>query len=105
MKLGSDKHKAEFLQQILKESYENVWKNEMHLLRLSDELEPVQEELDALNKIFEAKNGPPANEQKKRQFVLESTIRMKQKEIANVEAAKALNTHVIENLIPRYINS
>lgn len=102
MKIGSKEHRAQFIQEKLKESQEAIWKNELHLMRLNDELNLTQKELDRLNALLAEKGKAAANAEKKEIFVLERTIEHTKKEIATVEETKKFNEYHLNDLLPRY---
>jgi hypothetical protein len=94
--------KAEFIEKIKEESQTNIWKNELHLMRLDEELGIMRKELAALDLKLEEKGKPAANEENKQGFVLEQNIAHKEKEIAQVEEVKKYNEYLLNDLLPRY---
>lgn len=102
MQIGSAEHKAQFIEEKLKESQESVWKNELHLMRLHDELSLTQKELERLRAIVEEQGKKKAKAEDKQIFVLERTIEHKKKEIATVEETMQFNQYHLNDLLPRY---
>jgi hypothetical protein len=100
--IGSPAHKADFLKATKQDAQENIWKNEMHLSRLTDERNLLQQELDKLEEALKAKGKPAANEEKKQQFRLEQNIKHQDEQIARVESDKKYNSYLLNDLIPRY---
>lgn len=94
--------KAEFIEKIKQDSQSNIWMNELHLMRLTDELGLLRKDLAALDLELENKKKPAANEEKKRKFVLEQNIKHQEQEIAKVEATKKYNEYILNDLLPRY---
>jgi hypothetical protein len=102
MTIGSPKHRAQFIDEIKKQSAENIWHNEIKLLRQQDELKLLQTELDQLNAAVADKKKPAANAEKKRIFVLEQNIKHQQADIDKTKAAKTYNEYLLNDLLPRY---
>lgn len=102
MQIGSQEHKAQFIQEKLKESQEAIWKNELHLMRLNDELALTQKELERLQAIVEENGKKAAKAEDKQVFVLERTIEHTKKEIATVEETLKFNQYHLNDLLPRY---
>lgn len=99
---GSTEHKTQFIHDLKKECAENIWKNELHLKRLDDELGVLRSELARLDTELDQKGKPAANSQKKQKFVLERNIEHKQKEVAELQETKTYNEYLLNDLIPRY---
>ncbi len=102
MQIGSAEHKAQFIEKMKEDSQTNIWKNELHILRLNIELNLLKGELEKLDKKLEEKGKPAANEEKKQKFVLEQNIAHKEKEIAQVEETKKYNEFLLNDLLLRY---
>src|SRR4051812_4787453 len=102
MKLGSPAHKTEFIDGLKKEYVENIWKNELHLLRLNNELHVMAEERERLSNQVAAKGKPAANAEQKQLFVLDRTIQHKKTEIRAVESTKAQNEYGLTTLLPQF---
>jgi uncharacterized small protein (DUF1192 family) len=99
---GSNKHKRTFTEGLRREYQENIWKNELHILRLNNELAMLTSELDALNAKLSEKGKSPASEEKKQVFVLERNIAHKRNEIAQIEGIKVQNEYGLNVLLPQY---
>lgn len=102
MQLGSAQHKAQFIEALKKETQENIWKNELHLIRIHIELDLLKSEMDKLDKQLAEKGKPPANAENKQKFVLTQNIEAKEKELAKVEESKVKNEFLLDDLLPRY---
>lgn len=102
MKLGSFEHRLKFIEDKKEECYTNIYLNELSLLKLDDELGLLRTELAKLNLELENKGKPPANEEKKKLFVLSENIKMKEKEIAKVQENKKYNEYILNDLLPKY---
>jgi hypothetical protein len=102
MQIGSAKHRAQFIEDVKKQSIENVWRNEIKLLRQNDELKLLQAELDKLSATLAEKKKPAANAEKKQVFVLERNIEHQKADIAKTEADKTYNEYLLNDLLPRY---
>jgi hypothetical protein len=102
MQNGSAEHKAQFIEDIKKECHENIWRNELHLTRLSIELSLLTAEMDKLDKQLAEKGKPPANTENKQKFILTQNIEAKMKEVATVEQTKKSNEFILSDLLPRF---
>lgn len=97
-------HKGRFIKRMRREAQENIWKNEMNILKHTDKLTLLEEQLSFLNDELRAKGKPASNDEKKRQFVLERNIEGEKKDIAIIEDTKAYNTYLLNSLYPRFLN-
>jgi uncharacterized small protein (DUF1192 family) len=102
MTIGSPEHRTQFIEDIKKHSAENIWQNDIKLLKLNDELALLQQELDKLNAALKK---PAANAEKKQVFVLEQNIKHQEADIAKAESDKKYNEYLLNDLIPRYEKS
>jgi hypothetical protein len=102
MTIGSAEHRAQFIEDRKKTAAENIWHNELKLVKLNDELALLTQELDKLNAAIAAKKKPAANAEKKQAFVLERNIEHQKADIAKTEDDKKYNEYLLNDLIPRY---
>jgi hypothetical protein len=102
MTIGSPEHRAQFIEDIKKQSAENIWRDEIKLLRQEDELKLLQAELDKLNAAVADKNKPAANAEKKQVFVLEQNLKHQEADIDKTKADKTYNEYLLNDLLPRY---
>src|ERR1041385_7903234 len=86
MRLGSSEHKAQFIQDLIKQYQENIWKDEIQILEFEELLGAVRKDKAALDLELENKGKPPANEQKKKLGKLEADIEATQAAIASKRA-------------------
>jgi len=105
MTIESEKHKQQFYLELAKETQENVWRNEMNLMKHGEELKLLEAELEKLNATLAEKGKPAANAESKQQFVLERNIEGKKKEMAVIEATKAYNLYYLTTIYPHYFKS
>lgn len=106
MTIGSPEHKAQFIENLKKETAENIWKNELHLIRLNDELGILRTERAKVDEQIEA-GGKSSKELKaldKQLFNWDRNIEHQLKEIARVEEDKKYNEYLLKDLLPRYEN-
>jgi hypothetical protein len=84
MQLGSQEHKTQFFQDLIKIYHENIWKDEMHLSMLADVQGNKRKEIAGIELKMENKEFKSANEGKKALFVAEQELKHIEKEIAEV---------------------
>jgi hypothetical protein len=94
IKIGSKEHKAMFMDELAKDAQEMIWKNDMHLMRIDDEIKLTEDAMAAHDAKIAEKGKPASNDEKKARFVLERTIEQKKKERAPVEDTKTQHTYL-----------
>lgn len=102
MQIGDKEHRAKFIEDLKTETQTNIWKNELHLLRIDDEIGLLRKEIARIDLEVEQKGKPAANAEKKARFSLEQNIAHKEREKAQVEEAKKYNEYLLNDLLPRY---
>jgi hypothetical protein len=80
MEIDSPEHKAQFLQDLIKAFYENVWKSEIQLLEFEELLGNKRKEKAALDLKLSEKGKPPANVEKR-------ILERREAEIESINAA------------------
>jgi hypothetical protein len=87
MQLGSQEHKTQFFQDLIKIYHENIWKDEMHLSMLADVQGNKRKEIAGIELKMENKEFKSANEGKKALFVAEQELKHIEKETKCRKAA------------------
>ena len=81
MKLGSPEHKAQFVNDLLKECYENIWPDEMFILKREEDAGDKRQEIARIDLKIEAKEFKTKNEGDKATFVAEQELKHIEREI------------------------
>lgn len=74
MELGSREHKAQFLQDTIKQYQESIWKDELNLVWLAESRAEAQKHLDEINGKLERKEYQSASVGKQLQTVAQNEI-------------------------------
>jgi hypothetical protein len=84
MQLGSPEHKAQVCQDLIKTYYENIWKDEMHLIQLEEIKGDKRKEIAAIELKIDNKEFKSKNEGEKAKFVAERELAQIEQEIKTV---------------------
>lgn len=101
MNPGSAEHKTAFIERLKTDCQENIWKNEITLMRLGDEVAAAKSKLEQHDEAIAKKGKAASNTENKARFNTERAISHLEAEVAKTEEAKRYNQTILD-LIPRY---
>lgn len=106
--IGSATHKEEYVEGLKRKYQELIWKNEITLLRLNDELGLIRAERARVNEEIEG--GKYANKKEfkvldKQRFSLDRNIEHQSRQITQEEEEKKYNEYSLNDLLPRYVSN
>jgi hypothetical protein len=84
MEPGSKEHKAQLCEDLIKQYYENIWKDELYLIQLEELQGNKRKEIADIDLKLERKEFNNANEGKKAKFVAEQELKHIENEIKAV---------------------
>lgn len=85
MQLGSQEHKAQFINNLVKEYYQAQWSDELYLDLLTENLGDKRKEIAAIELKLEHKEFPSKNDGSKAQFIAKQELEHIEKEVAKIQ--------------------